>query len=229
MQEEISKHSRKIYKTVKNPKHTVNEKIKEIIVEIFIIVFAVSLSIWLHGWSEHRHEQKESNKFLNELKTDLEADAKLIEENKKTLSSLDSDYKFILSLKNKKTPVIDSLVGSHSNFYLLGSAFNVGRYEGFKSSGKIGTIENDSLKNQILAYYQQTLPNLTFRVNFINSEQLKIKDADPGNLNLSDFYKSQRMQSNYSNLSYNSKGLIDEYQNALNQINQILKEIDSEK
>jgi hypothetical protein len=227
MQEEISKHSRKIYKTVKNPKHTVNEKIKEIIVEIFIIVFAVSLSIWLHGWSEHRHEQKESNKFLKELKTDLEADAKLIEENKKYCQVLIVIIN-LFSFK-QKIPVTDSLVGSHSNFYLLGSAFNVGRYEGFKSSGKIGTIENDSLKNQILAYYQQTLPNLTFRVNFLNSEQLKIKDADPGNLNLSDFYKSQRMQSNYSNLSYNSKGLIDEYQNALNQINQILKEIDSEK
>jgi hypothetical protein len=228
MQEEISKHSRKIYKTVKNPKHTVNEKIKEIIVEIFIIVFAVSLSIWLHGWSEHRHEQKESNKFLKELKTDLEADAKLIEENKKYCQVLIVIIN-LFSFKKQKIPVTDSLVGSHSNFYLLGSAFNVGRYEGFKSSGKIGTIENDSLKNQILAYYQQTLPNLTFRVNFLNSEQLKIKDADPGNLNLSDFYKSQRMQSNYSNLSYNSKGLIDEYQNALNQINQILKEIDSEK
>ncbi|SDF53024.1 hypothetical protein [Epilithonimonas hungarica] len=229
MQEEISKHSRKIYKTVKSPKHTVNEKIKEIIIEIFIIVFAVSLSIWLHSWSEHNHEQKESNKFLKELKADLEADAKLIEENKKTLTNLDNDYKFILSLKNLKTPITDSLVGSHSNFYLLGSAFNVGRYEGFKSSGKIGTIENDALKNEILAYYQQTLPNLTFRVNFINSEQLKIKDADSGNLNLSDFYTSQKMQSNYSNLSYNSKGLIDEYQNALKQINQVLKEIDAEK
>jgi len=30
MQEEISKHSRKIYKTVKDPKHTFGEKVKEI-------------------------------------------------------------------------------------------------------------------------------------------------------------------------------------------------------
>ena len=53
MQEEIVKHTEKIYKTVKSPKHSVGEKIKEILIEIFIIVFAVTLSIWLHSWSEH--------------------------------------------------------------------------------------------------------------------------------------------------------------------------------
>ena len=35
MQEEISKHSKKIYKTVKNSEHTLGEKVKEIIIEIF--------------------------------------------------------------------------------------------------------------------------------------------------------------------------------------------------
>jgi len=31
----------------------------------------------------------------------------------------------------------------------------MGRYEGFKSSGKLETIEDDSLKQKILSYYQQ--------------------------------------------------------------------------
>ena len=123
MQEEVTKHSRKIFRTLKNPKHAVSEKVKEIIIEIFIIVFAVSLSIWLHGWSEHRHEQKEANKFLKELKEDLNADIRLLEENKNIATRLANDYKFMLSLK--KNQATDSLVGSHSNFSLLGTTFNI--------------------------------------------------------------------------------------------------------
>jgi len=64
MQEEITKHSNKIYKTVKNSEHTLGEKVKEIIIEIFIIVFAVTLSIWLHSWSEHRPNKKKYLCFL---------------------------------------------------------------------------------------------------------------------------------------------------------------------
>lgn len=71
MQEEITKHSEKIYKTVKNSEHTLGEKVKEIIVEIGIIVFAVTLSIWLHSWSEHRHQQEEVSVFLGNLKNDF--------------------------------------------------------------------------------------------------------------------------------------------------------------
>ncbi len=71
MQEEVSKHSKKIFDSIKNSNHSFKEKVKEITIEIFIIVFAVSLSIWLHSWSEHRHEQNEAEKFLTELKEDL--------------------------------------------------------------------------------------------------------------------------------------------------------------
>lgn len=41
----IIKHTKKIYNTAKEPKHSLDEKLKEIFIEIFIIVFAVSLSI----------------------------------------------------------------------------------------------------------------------------------------------------------------------------------------
>lgn len=222
MQEEIKKHSKKIYKEVKNPKHTVGEKVKEIIIEIFIIVFAVSLSIWLHSWSEHRHEQKEADKFLKELKEDLNADIKLLEENKNTAIMLNNNYKFMLSLKKNK--VNDNLIGPHTTFSLLGTSFNIGRYEGFKSSGKIGTIEDDKLKNKILSYYQQTIPNLISSVNFINAEQLKILDTDTGSLALYDVYTTQKMQSKYSNLQFNTNSLIAVYNEAIKQVNEIIIE-----
>jgi len=227
MQEEINKHTKKIYKTMKNQKHTLSEKVKEIIIEIFIIVFAVSLSIWLHSWSEHRHEQKEANKFLKELKEDLSADIKLLEENKNTATMLNNNYKFMLSLKKNK--VNDSLIGPHTTFSLLGTSFNIGRYEGFKSSGKIGTIEDDKLKNKILSYYQQTIPNLISSVNFINAEQLKILDIDAGSLALYDVYTTQKMQSKYSNLQFNTNSLIAVYEEAIKQVNEIITESKTEK
>jgi hypothetical protein len=227
MQDEITKHSRKIYKAVKNPKHTLSEKVKEIAIEIFIIVFAVSLSIWLHSWSEHRHEQKEANNFLKELTEDLNADLKLLEESKNTAIMLNNNYKFMLSLKKDK--VKDSIIGPHTTFSLIGTSFNVGRYEGFKSSGKIGTIENEKLKNEILSYYQQTIPNLTSSVNFINSEQLKISDADLGTLTMYNFYTSQRMQSKFSNLQFNTKALVNLYEEAIEQVGQIIKEVETKE
>ena len=60
MQEEVKKHTKKIYNAMKNPKHTFADKIKEVSIEIFIIVFAVTLSIWLHSWSEKHHQREEA-------------------------------------------------------------------------------------------------------------------------------------------------------------------------
>ena len=63
MEEEVTKHTKKIYKALRIPGHSLSEKIKEISIEIFIIVFAVTLSISLHGWSDHRREQNRSLSF----------------------------------------------------------------------------------------------------------------------------------------------------------------------
>ncbi len=60
----------------------------------------------------------------------------------------------------------DSLIGPKTDLRLLSINFNNARYEGFKSSGKIGTIENNKLKNSILSYYQQTIPYIISQANF---------------------------------------------------------------
>src|ERR1700749_2090837 len=99
MQDEVTKHTKKIYKTVKDKEHSFAEKAKEVIVEICIIVFAVTLSIWLHEWSEQRHEQKVATEFLKGLKQDLLTDIKLLEENKKVALSVDSKFKFLMAFK----------------------------------------------------------------------------------------------------------------------------------
>ena len=161
MQEEITKHTKKIYKTVKNSEHTFGEKVKEIIIEIFIIVFAVTLSIGLHSWSEHRHQQKEVAMFLENLKNNLKSDIENMEIEKEGYKESNIGYEKILALT---TLQLDSIYKSKNsvNFpiYSHGQIMNIGNYEGFKSSGKIGYIENEELKQKILNYYQIYVPSI---------------------------------------------------------------------
>ncbi len=162
MQEEITKHSNKIYKAVKKSEHTFGEKVKEIIIEIFIIVFAVTLSISLHGWSEHRHQQKEVTEFLANLKNDLKSDLESIDREVDAYQKTNKSYEKILALT---TFQLDSIYNSKSkvNFpiHSHGQTLSVGNYEGFKSSGKIGYIEDEKLKQKILNYYQIYVPAAT--------------------------------------------------------------------
>ncbi|MFH7000140.1 DUF6090 family protein [Flavobacterium sp. FlaQc-57] len=159
MQEEITKHSEKIYKTVKNSEHTLGEKVKEIIIEIFIIVFAVTLSIGLHSWSEHKHQQDEVAVFLGNLKNDLKSDIKNIDIEKEAYKKSNIGYENILALT---TLQLDSIYKSKDKvdfpIYSHGQMISVGNYEGFKSSGKIGYIEDEKLKQKILSYYQIYVP-----------------------------------------------------------------------
>lgn len=226
MQDEIAKHGKKIYDTVKSPKHSFSEKLKEVVIEVLIIVFAVTLSIWLHSWSEHNQEQKEAKKFLEELKEDLAKDIDLIRENKQASIKLDANFNYILSLK--KNMLSDSALGPYTDLKDFTVNFNKGRYEGFKSIGKIGTIENDSLKNRILSYYEQTIPNLVNYGALLNAEQMKILNAgqnEMADMSLNDFLTTKKMHSMYYFLEYNFRQITSSYEDALKQANRIIKEI----
>jgi hypothetical protein len=159
MQEEITKHTKKIYGNMKNTEHTFGEKSKEIIIEIFIIVFAVTLSIWLHSWSEHKHQQDEVAVFLGNLKNDLQNDIEALDSAKEEYEKTNLGYKKILGLTSLQ---LDSIQKSNTKVYFpicsQGPKINIGNYEGFKSSGKIGYIEDEKLKQQILHYYQRIIP-----------------------------------------------------------------------
>lgn len=156
MQDEILKHTEKIYKAAKNPEHNLGKKLKEILIEIFIIVFAVTLSIWLHGWSEHNHQKKEAIEFLRDIQDDISKDLEGMKEKKASLDSILQSCTEIINLKDPNDT--SNLVGF--NFSLSTFKANDGDYQGFKSSGKIGFIENKELKKKILAYYEKDMPAL---------------------------------------------------------------------
>lgn len=237
MQDEIIKHTKKIYKTAKEPKHSFTEKLKEISIEIFIIVFAVSLSIWLHGWSEHRHEQQEVREFLEDLKVDLEKDIKDLEQQNSYLANTSKGCKFYGDLNQQK---IDSLAKVDPNERIkmnLNPIFkirNTGNYEGFRSSGKIGLIKDRKLKTGILEYYQTTVPAKDDWQAYYNSLVFKLADelvAIPNaNTNPDIIYKainaSQKVKGILSNAASQADMIIQLNENVIKSAKEIIKEIE---
>jgi len=230
MQEEVAKHTKKLYQAVTKPGHTVFEKLKEIAIEIFIIVFAVTLSIWLHSWSDHRHEQKEVREFLKGLRDDLTKDTAMLKAKRATVARLDFGYRSLSALPG--TPAADTISDKKISGYLdvdisvLRPA--IGRYEGFKSSGKMETIEDDSLKQSMLKYYEQRMPDIIYGENFVNSIQLKLLDLEMDNkMPLREFIKADKVQSLLSISHQNFDNNIREYSELLHEVEKIIKLIDS--
>ena len=232
MQEEVKKHTKKIYKTMTNAEHTLGEKAKEIIIEILIIVFAVTLSIWLHSWSEHRHKQEEVSVFLGNLKNDLKDDIKKIDIEKEAYQESNIGYEKILALT---TLQLDSIYKSKNkvNFpiYSHGQIMNIGNYEGFKSSGKIGYIEDEKLKQKILNYYQIFVPSID-EVNKVYNDFLfkcfdkMIENADKPEEKLYSDPKFKKTIEFLVKLGKNNIRVYDE--NVKKEANELIKEIEKE-
>ena len=231
MEDEVSKHTKKIFETVKDSKQSFGEKAKEIIIEIFIIVFAVSLSIWLHGWNEHRQQQNEVREFLADLKEDLTNDIISMQSAKDALSKNAENISFLQQLTKDK---IDSIIKAKASFGFQSSIgttkINSGNYEGFKSSGKIGFIENKDLKKNILKYYQDATPSV-LEVEKINAaEVLKISDfwADKAEQDIRKIVLSPKLKAMLSVFQNTVQSSLNLYQDAISLAKQIIKEIDKQ-
>jgi Family of unknown function (DUF6090) len=173
MEHEVQGHTKKIYKAWKDPRKQFWDKVKDIAIEIGIIVFAISLSIWFHSWSEHRHEQKDVKEFLIGLKGDLEADAKEMDGDIKSYMEAGRTFRYLTSLKMNELPAQDSIKKYGRSFNnTVGLNANAGRFEGFKSSGKIGHIENKQLQNDILDLYEEDIPHLIGNTNMYSKSKL---------------------------------------------------------
>lgn len=157
--QEIAKHTKSIWKVMTSGEHGYWHKLREVLLEIVIIVFAVSMSIWLHSVGEHRHEQAQVKTFLLGLKRDIQSDLGQIAEIVAFQHEADRRYAYLASLDPSALPdrvafgaAYDKL---YSNNFLVP---RLGRYEGFKSSGKLINIENDALLEKITALYDYDIP-----------------------------------------------------------------------
>ena len=176
-EQEVIKHTKKIYKSLTDKEQTFWHKAKEFTLEVFIIVFAVSISIWFHSMSEHSHQQKDVKEFLLGLKNDLRNDLKEMKEDRKMYVSNRTAFAYLTAVGTNGKLNADSLK-LYGNFFFnaTGLLANNGRYEGFKSSGKIGTIENLELQNDIMDLYQENIPTLIAFTNYHSDTKAKFTD-----------------------------------------------------
>ena len=234
--QEVIKHTKKIYKIWNSKEHSFWHKAKEFLLEVLIIVFAVSLSIWLHGKSEHSHQQADVKEFLIGLKSDLKNDYKEMEQDRQMFVNGSAAFKYLVSLGYKEEINADSLKKYRKYlFNETGLLSNNGRFDGFKFSGKIGIIENQKLQNAITDLYQEDVPFLVISTGYYNGIKSKFKDYY--NLNV----KRTGPDSNNSNavlqsdVAYNlSKEMVavenitSQYDKCMNEITSIISMIDEE-
>src|SRR6476660_3534227 len=108
-EQEVIKHTKKIYKTWFSKEHSFWHKLGEFGVEILIIVFAVTISIWFHNWSEHAHQQAEVKEFLEGLKIDLLSDIDEMKGDKSSYEKQKRIFSYLASLKIASPVNIDSM------------------------------------------------------------------------------------------------------------------------
>ena len=173
-EEEISKHTKKIYKTWFNKELSIWHKLSEFLIEIIIIVFAVTISIWFHNLSEHKHQQEDVKQFLLGLKTDLTQDIQEIKKDMESFRNQHTIFSYIGGLQKNQLPNKDTLK-KYRNWLFNSTALNPndGRFQGFKSSGKIGTIENKVLQNDIMDLYEEDIPMLLASTTAYNNTKLQ--------------------------------------------------------
>ncbi len=137
------------------------EKVKKAVTEVFIIVFGVSISIWLNDERAYFVQQRDVKAFLQGLKSDLTYD--IAEMNKDIMSyqGQKATFEFISSIK-KGGKIERAEFVKHDDWLLSSTRLfqNNGRFEGFKSSGKISSIEDPQLQTAIMDLYQEDIPIL---------------------------------------------------------------------
>lgn len=232
---EVAKSTKKIIESAKNKEITFWHKVKEMALEIAVIIFAVSLSIAFHSWSETRHEQHEVESFLKGVRIDLAKDRAEMSADIKAYRNQKKAFRYLGSLTKGQLASNDSLQHYAPYFYnFTGYGGNTGRYEGFKSSGKISFIENDALQNSILDLYEEKIPRLSISTDFYKMQKLKFADyitdhtTDYPNGNLTKVMASDPIKTRSQIYLSAVNQIISNYEACIAQMEEIIQNIDSE-
>lgn len=232
---EIAKYTKKIIETAKEEEKSPWKKIKDITLEIVIIIFSVSLSIGFHSWSEERHEQSEVKSFLRGVQIDLKKDMAEMRQDIQAYKNQKKAFNYLGNIPTSKVASNDSLLIYAPYFYnFTGYGGNTGRYEGFKSSGKIAFIENDSLQDHILDLYEEKIPLLTVSTDFYKNQKLKFSDyitentVDYPNGNITKIMASSPIKNRSKIYLASVNQIIANYEGCITRMESIVNEIESE-
>jgi len=235
-EQEVAKHTKKIFKIIGAKENSFWHKLKDFLTEIIIIVFAVTISIWFHNNSEHRHQQEDVKTFLLGLQKDLTADIAEMQDDKHSYEMQKAVFSYIYHTKPGEKLNRDSLDYYYNWIYnTTGLNPNNGRFEGFKSSGKIGFIENDSLQNDIMDLYQENIPSLlTATTSYVSHKnmlfeylQKTLRRSTDSTTNLADVLNTEEAH-NISRVLSSTNEITGRYDATINKMRKIIAEIKKE-
>ena len=144
-------------------------------------------------------------------------------------------FNYLGNIPTSKVASNDSLQIYAPYFYnFTGYGGNTGRYEGFKSSGKIAFIENDSLQDHILDLYEEKIPLLTVSTDFYKNQKLKFSDyitentVDYPNGNITKIMASSPIKNRSKIYLASVNQIIANYEGCITRMESIVNEIESE-
>jgi len=232
MEHEIKTHAVKAYKALKDRKLKFWHKVSEIGIEIAIIVFAVTLSIWVHDISDHNHEQSDVKSFLTGLKKDLTGD--LVQLQQDSIQFLHTGQAFTYIVSAPAGKIDGDSIKKYQPYLFNTTGFlpNNGRYEGFKSSGKLGNIEDDTLQNDIITLYQSIVPSILastdnytlHKQSFFEYKNRNLRRNPAGGNNLLAILSADEGYNICGNLTYTGE-ICDRYHRAIVKSKKIIAEI----
>jgi type II secretory pathway pseudopilin PulG len=203
---DLSKHTKKIINTIKEPGKSWKHKLGEILIDVAIIVFGITLSLMVERWRENVHERAIEKKFLSGLRIDLQNDIQQLQSDSATYYQLYKGWHYLRNAGVKKITLNSDSAILYATTLTNTTEFipNDSRFQALKSSGQINVIENDSLQNLILDLYQNRIASLKLTTSYITnfktqlllpflSKNMRFNDAD-NTTNLQDVIVMPEMQ-----------------------------------
>ena len=140
--------------------------------EIVLIFVGITLAFLFENWNQERNDRKMEILVLKELVYNLELDSADLEYNINSDHITKQSFIIMQKIISEKLSFDDSLayhfgrVGYFTNFIENKSAF-----ENLKSIG-FNFVSNDSIRSQIIKYYDVSVQNLTdIETNIINTHE----------------------------------------------------------
>lgn len=173
MEDELIRNSGQIYRKLRS-EGSFFQKLRSITGEILVIGFAVSFSIWINNYAEYQKEQEEVLDFLVSCKVELSGDTSDLKRCRREIQFAIETNNLLIGISPK---TIDSIQKNNLDLSYNGRPMvrktHMAGYEGYKSSGRLGDIENRALKRKILEYYEVQMPSLLQVEEYYNDHTTK--------------------------------------------------------
>jgi hypothetical protein len=168
---DLTKHTKAIVNTIKDPGKSWKHKLGDILIDIAIIVFGITLSLMVERWRENAHEKVIEEKFLLGLRVDLQNDILQLKSDSASYYDLNNGWHYLRNAGIHKSILNRDSLLKYTNTLTNTTEFlpNNSRFEALKGSGQLNVIENDSLQNLILDLYQNRIASLKLTTSYITS------------------------------------------------------------